>query len=107
MGRPRTEQAENYRRGILVYIRDFKKANGFAPRPSEMAEEFGIARSSVAWHLKILRDEGLIDVQPGDARTLTLTAAGGTALRRIRRQAAASVPPVNTRLARRAYRPGH
>lgn len=58
---------------ILLWIAEFVAKNQYPPSISEIAEHFGIVKSAVHYHLKQLRDDGLLTWEPTRARTLTLT----------------------------------
>ena len=68
---------------VLNFLRDRIEDKHVPPTLQEMAAHFGIARSTVAWHLEALSKKGML-VRDARARNITLTPrpeAGG-ALRR-------------------------
>jgi len=63
-----TTAAEN---AILRAIADFTEYYGWPPTLRELAADLGMfAHSSVDYHLRRLRDQGLVDWEDGKARTL-------------------------------------
>ena len=58
-------------RQILVYIQECQRASGVAPSMREIAEHFGFSSmTTVMDHVRLLRQKGVLENQPGRARTL-------------------------------------
>ena len=58
-------------RQILVYIQECQRASGVAPSMREIAEHFGFSSmTTVMDHVRLLRKKGVLENQPGRARTL-------------------------------------
>ena len=59
----------NRRDHLLMFIFDYRQANGYSPSVSEMAQELGTVRSNVHYHLRELQEAGLIEYTRGVARS--------------------------------------
>ena len=68
---------------VLDFLRSRIEAGGVPPTLEEMAAHFGVARSTVAWHLEALRKKGRL-TRDARARNISLTPrpVEGGALRR-------------------------
>lgn len=72
-----TSNANNRRRRMLLFIHEFREKNGYCPDTRDIGEACQISSTSVtAYHLKILKEEGLVDFVPRLARTAHLTFSG-------------------------------
>ncbi len=72
-------------RQILGYIQDCQRASGVAPSMREIAEHFGFSSmTTVLDHVRLLRKKGVLESQPGRARTLRVVSP----LERLRRKVA-------------------
>ena len=59
---------------VLECIRNFVKEHHYSPRLTEIGEILGLrSKATVAAHLKILRDLGLVTWQAGQERTIVIT----------------------------------
>lgn len=59
---------------ILHFIQNWKSTHGTAPTYQEIADEFGFkSLNSVTEHLRLLRQKGFIESEPGKARALRVT----------------------------------
>jgi|SRR5437773_2140464 len=63
--------AEPHRRAILQLVRDEARS------VNEIADHFDITQQAVSLHLKILRDAGLVQVEPAGQRRLYLVDPDG------------------------------
>lgn len=68
------------RREIVRFIISFRDEHQYPPTVTEMAEHFGVARSTLHTHLGVLVRDGVITVRPGasaeSARTIAITPIG-------------------------------
>jgi DNA-binding transcriptional ArsR family regulator len=64
---------EPRRRAILQLVRDRPRSVG------EIAAQFDVSQQAVSQHLQVLRDAGLVDVQPQGARRLYVIRPEGLA----------------------------
>jgi repressor LexA len=68
------ESSRDKQQRILLAIRLFWRANGFAPSLREICTAAEISSTSVAvWHLEQLQDAGLVQYEAGKPRTIRLT----------------------------------
>lgn len=58
---------------VLTYIRDFSRANGYAPTMQELADEFGVSKVTVFEHIAALQKKGLLRRSRHKARSLRLS----------------------------------
>lgn len=59
------------RHRVLNYLRDFSARTGYKPSIAEVSRALDIHRTSIIWHLRSLREEGLVDYVDGNvARSL-------------------------------------
>jgi Bacterial regulatory protein, arsR family len=73
----RTDQGAEIREELLLYMCDFREANGYTPSLADLARKMGMNRTAVIWHLSILRDEGLVQYADQHlAHSLALTGQG-------------------------------
>jgi len=57
---------------ILTFVRDFMRANGYAPTMQELADEFGISKVTVFEHVSALQRKGYLKRSRHKARSLQL-----------------------------------
>jgi SOS-response transcriptional repressor LexA len=68
-----TDHGDQIRLGLIMFMREFQKQNGYLPTIADMARGMDLHRTSVVWHLDMLREEGRIDYVDGHmARSLKL-----------------------------------
>jgi len=66
---------------VLVAIERWHRVHGYAPTTRELTEEIGLSSpSTLHHHLYLLRLAGAVTWRAGEARTLTITEAGRSAL---------------------------
>lgn len=58
---------------VLTYIRDYTRANGYAPTMQELADEFGVSKVTVFEHITALQRKGLLRRSRHKARSLRLS----------------------------------
>lgn len=58
------------RRRILGFVQKFGRREGYPPSYREIAEELGLAVSTVSYHLSVLQGEGFLRREPGQPRTI-------------------------------------
>ncbi len=69
-----TAEGEQQRDRIHAFMRAVWKEHGYMPSVTEIADETGLSRTSVYWHLDLLRRTGFITFEDDQrARTLRLT----------------------------------
>jgi len=61
-----TDHGDQQRLSLMVFMRGFRKENGYMPSIKQIAEALGMQRTSVVWHLEMLREEGRIDYADGN-----------------------------------------
>lgn len=62
------------RRQIYVYIVDFLNEHGYPPTIREIKAHIGVkSTSTVEYHLRKLKESGLISQEDGKARSITVT----------------------------------
>ncbi|MFH1745634.1 MAG: transcriptional repressor LexA [Planctomycetota bacterium] len=59
---------------VLIFIRDFSHARGYAPTMQELADEFGISKVTVFEHIDALQKKGYLKRTRHKARSLQLSA---------------------------------
>ena len=59
-------------RTVLDFIKDFVAGHGYPPTIREIGNHFGIQPNGVNCHLRALQKRGIIDWNPGFARTLRI-----------------------------------
>lgn len=68
-----TPEARALRQRMLNYLRHTFGQHGYLPTITDMTEQFEVSRSTVLFHLRMLREEGKLTYQDGKvARTLVL-----------------------------------
>jgi hypothetical protein len=68
-----TAHGDQQRLGLIMFMREFEKQEGYLPTIADMAKGLNLHRTAVVWHLEMLRDEGRIDYVDGHmARSLKL-----------------------------------
>lgn len=63
-------------RETLVYIAACVEEDGIPPTYEEMANYFGIRTNAAYGRVRRLVDQGVVETQPGLARTIAITAEG-------------------------------
>lgn len=63
-GKPQT-QGDLQRTKVLAYLKHFHKRHGYMPSLKEVSQATEVPRSTLAWHLDMLRDEGKVDFDDG------------------------------------------
>ncbi len=58
------------RRRILLFVQEFARREGYSPSYREIAEELGLAVSTVSYHLSVLEQDGSLRRGPGQPRTI-------------------------------------
>lgn len=66
----RTRRGNRQRLKIHQFTTTFKQRNGYSPSYREIADEVGLAVSTVKFHLSILQEDGRLRRGPGQPRTL-------------------------------------
>ena len=66
----RTGVGEWQRRRILRFVQEFGRREGYSPSYREIAEELGLAVSTVAYHVSELEQEGALRRGAGQPRTI-------------------------------------
>lgn len=61
---------------FIQFIVDHRTEHGYPPSVSEMVERFGLARSTIQWHLERMEREGMIVRVAGGARALKILPPG-------------------------------
>ncbi len=71
-------RTENPRvRKLILFIHEFKESRDYSPCVREMGDAVGINSTSVVmYYLQKLRDSGVLDYNPMEARTVRLTKQG-------------------------------
>jgi repressor LexA len=65
-----TGGGEWQRRKILQFVQEFARREGYSPSYREIAEELGLAVSTVYYHVSVLKREGLLRRGAGQPRTI-------------------------------------
>src|SRR5260370_19453125 len=65
----RTGGGDWQRRKILQFVQEFRR-EGYSPSYREIAEELGLAVSTVSYHVSVLKQEGLLRCGAGQPRTI-------------------------------------
>jgi repressor LexA len=81
---PTPVQLTPRQRQILEAISASQHSCGYSPTMAELAQTFGLSRSTVFEHMRELRAKGLLVTCPGKARSSSLTFPGQELLKRIR-----------------------
>jgi len=68
--RRRTGTGDWKRRRILRFVKEFGRREGYSPSYREIAEELGLAVSTVSYHVSVLEQEGSLRRGPGQPRTI-------------------------------------
>ncbi len=58
---------------VLIFIRDFSSARGYAPTMQELADEFGVSKVTVFEHIAALQKKGYLKRSRHKARSLRLS----------------------------------
>lgn len=58
------------RRKILQFVQEFARREGYSPSYREIAEELGLAVSTVSYHVSVLKQEGLLRREARQPRTI-------------------------------------
>jgi repressor LexA len=66
----RTGVGEWQRRRILRFVQEFGRREGYSPSYREIAEELGLAVSTVSYHVSVLEQEGSLRRGAGQPRTI-------------------------------------
>ena len=66
----RTGAGDWQRRRILRFVQEFGRREGYSPSYREIAEELGLAVSTVAYHVSVLEQEGALHRGAGQPRTI-------------------------------------
>jgi repressor LexA len=66
----RTGPGDWHRCRILRFVQDFGRREGHSPSLREIAEEVGLAVSTVSYHVSVLEQEGSLRRGPGQPRTI-------------------------------------
>lgn len=66
---------DSQRRKILQFVQEFVRREGYSPSYREIAEELGLAVSTVSYHVSVLKQEGLLRRETRQPRTI-VEAAG-------------------------------
>lgn len=61
---------------FIQYIADYRDEHGFPPSVSDMVDRFGLARSTVQWHIQRMAREGKIRRSPRGARAIAILPPG-------------------------------
>lgn len=70
------EQGEHRREAMLAFIRTFLAEEGYSPSIAEIGAAVGIVSpNAVRSHLQRMKEDKLIDVTPGVARSIRLVSA--------------------------------
>ena len=85
----RRTSGDRRRRQIRWFVREFTQREGYSPSQREIAEELGLAVSTVSYHVSVLQQEGSLRRRPGQPRTIVEPAGPGSARRRGRGRGAA------------------
>lgn len=62
---------ERQRRKIVGFVQEFVRREGYSPSYREIAEELGLAVSTVFYHVAVLKREGTLRRSTGQPRTIT------------------------------------
>ncbi len=57
---------------VLTYIRDYTRANGYAPTMQELADQYGVSKVTVFEHIAALQKKGFLRRSRHKARSLRL-----------------------------------
>src|ERR1700761_4783475 len=60
-----TGDGDGQRRKILQFVLEFTRRQGYSPSYREIAEELGLAVSTVSYHVSVLKQEGSCAAKPG------------------------------------------
>ena len=66
----RTSGGEWQRHRILRFVQEFGRREGYSPSYREIAEELGLAVSTVSYHVSVLEQEGSLRRGAGQPRTI-------------------------------------
>ena len=94
----RTSGGEWQRHRILRFVQEFGRREGYSPSYREIAEELGLAVSTVSYHVSVLEQEGSLRRGAGQPRTIvepadpTTRAEGDTVEVPLIGQIAAGIP---------------
>jgi repressor LexA len=66
----RTGAGDWQRRRILRFVQEFGRREGYSSSYREIAEELGLAMSTVAYHVSVLEQEGALHRGAGQPRTI-------------------------------------
>ena len=66
---------------VMAEVGRFVEAWGYPPSIRQLATELGLSAAGVKYHLDALRDLGMVTWEPGQSRTVRLTADGERAIR--------------------------
>jgi repressor LexA len=58
------------RRKILQFVQEFGRREGYSPSYREIADELGLAVSTVSYHISLLKQEGLLRREARQPRTI-------------------------------------
>lgn len=61
---------------MIRFIVDYRTEHQYPPSISEIVEHFGLARSTIQWHLDRMIREGKLSRKPGEARAIAILPAG-------------------------------
>jgi repressor LexA len=67
---PGTRDGDGQRRRIAGFVREFGRREGYSPNYREIAEELGLAVSTVFYHVSVLNREGVLRHSPRQPRTI-------------------------------------
>jgi repressor LexA len=65
-----TGGGDGQRRKILQFVQEFTRCQGYSPSYREIAEELGLAVSTVSYHVSVLKQVGLLRREAGQPRTI-------------------------------------
>jgi repressor LexA len=57
-------------RKILQFVQEFGRREGYSPSYREIADELGLAVSTVSYHISLLKQEGLLRREGRQPRTI-------------------------------------
>lgn len=75
-----SEQGEQRRHQILVFLRDYARDHGYSPSMQEIGDGIGVHKNGARHHLLKLQSEGLVEMTEGSYRSIRLTDQGHRAL---------------------------
>lgn len=61
--------------GILIFIRDYRRSEGYSPTLQEIADDLGISKITVFEHVEALLRKGMLTRRSNKARSLELTSS--------------------------------